>query len=316
MSHHEFDIIEDYFKKHKPKRPEVSLAIGDDAAVMSVDSDHELVITTDTLVCGVHFFEDEEPENVGYQSLAVSLSDLAAMGAEPVSALLALTLPDANETWLTGFSKGFFDCANAYQVQLMGGDTTRGPLTITVQLLGKVPRGKAMKRKGAKPGHKIYVTDQLGEAALVLKAVEDSIPYPVSLYPSLARTQPRVYEGIGLRAVASACIDVSDGLLADLGHILSQSAVGATVYANQIPLPSLTLGLHERELLELALTGGGDYELCFTVSPKNEPELKKIFELSPAQYTCIGEIERGAGLRVFDSMGHEMTFDKMGYQHF
>ncbi|HEY3486500.1 MAG TPA: thiamine-phosphate kinase, partial [Gammaproteobacteria bacterium] len=257
----EFDLIE-YLRRHNPvQRPDVLQGIGDDCARVQVQEGFELAVTTDTLVAGVHFPVETSPHAIGYKSLAVNLSDLAAMGAEPAWVTLALTLPDANMKWLESFAAGFFTLAKQYGVQLIGGDTTQGPLSITVQAQGFIPRGQAITRGGAKPGDYICVTGALGEAGLnLLKHMSgEAAPSAVN---RLNYPEPRIIAGIALRGVASAAIDVSDGLIADLGHILTASKVGARLTLEELPLSeAMRQDQDPAKMFELALTAGDDYEL-------------------------------------------------------
>jgi thiamine-monophosphate kinase len=236
----EFNLIERYFTRPAAAPdPDVILGIGDDAALVRVPTGMELAVATDTLVEGVHFPPQTAPETIGHKALAVNLSDMAAMGAEPRWATLALTLPQADEDWLTAFSSGFLALAAAEGVQLIGGDTTRGPLSITVQILGLLPSGSALRRSGACAGDLVYVTGTLGDAGLALRMLQHahgSAAVAAPLAQRLNQPQPRTQEGLALRGIASAAIDISDGLCADLGHILAASGVGAHINLAALPL--------------------------------------------------------------------------------
>jgi len=236
----EFELIARYFTPQKISRADVIVDIGDDCAILDIPTTSHLAITTDTLVNGVHFPMETAAFDVGYKSLAVNLSDLAAMGATPAWASLALTLPGYDETWLAEFSRGFFDLATRHGVQLMGGDMTRGPLSITVTALGFVPKNQAIQRQGAKPGDLIYVTDTLGDAGLALSFLKNktamAAAHQHTILTRLNRPEPRIDIGIQLRPIASSAIDISDGLAADLGHILKKNRVGAHIYVDQLPL--------------------------------------------------------------------------------
>jgi thiamine-monophosphate kinase len=309
----EFDLISRYFSQAFPKRSDVILGIGDDAALCTIPSNMQLVIAIDTLVEGVHFPLTTRPEDIGYKVLAVNLSDLAAMGATPTWFTLALTCPKTDEIWLTKFSQGLLELAKAAQVSLIGGDTTCGPLTITIQIAGFVPPGCALQRSGAQPGDGIYVTGTLGDAGLGLASVQKRVTLPRRIQEfvesRLNRPTPRLSEGQALRGIASSAIDVSDGLVADLGHILSASAVGAILELDCLPLSS-ALRSHLPWAWHLALSGGDDYELCFTVPRSRE-------NLLPADsFTRIGTIERTPGLRCLDADGHLFMPQKTGYEHF
>lgn len=310
----EFDIIQRFFTHQPCLRKDVNLGIGDDAAIISPPVNHQIVITTDTLVYGVHFPIETSPYDIGFKSLAVNLSDLAAMGATPAWLTLALTLPTADETWLKEFSRGFFALASEYPLQLIGGDLTHGPLTVTVQAQGLIPTGQAIQRSHAKPGDLIYVTHTLGDAALALAVLQHKITIPDDdqkmISTKLNRPIPQLKIGEQLRGMATSAIDISDGLAADLGHILGKSAVGAEVNVDLIPLSNtLRYQITKEEALHFALSGGDDYELCFTI-----PADKK--NLVPAHCTCIGKITDTNKLDLQFSDGKKYHLNKAGYQHF
>ncbi len=232
----EFDLIRDYFTDVGARRTDVDLGVGDDCALLEVPAGQQLAISIDTLAAGTHFLPDCDPESLGHKSLAVGLSDLAAMGAEPAWATLALTLPDHDPGWIAAFSRGFAALAGAHGVSLVGGDTTRGPLSVTVQVHGLVPAGRAIRRSGAAPGDRVYVSGTLGDAGLALRRILSGEPVDPVARARLERPTPRVALGLALRGVASAMIDVSDGLAADLGHILAASGVGAEIDLTALPL--------------------------------------------------------------------------------
>lgn len=314
----EFSLIDFYFKQRTQKREDVLLGIGDDAALLSVPPGKILVTSIDILISGVHFPVNTLASDIGHKSLAVSLSDMAAMGAEPAWVMLALTLPEEDKTWLKGFCQGFFELADQYGLQLVGGDTTRGPLSITTQVMGFVPVGQAVLRSGAKIGDKIFVTGSLGGAGLGLLVAQNKIAVnnknPLN---KLNRPEPRVVMGKALRGVASAMIDISDGLVADLGHILTASSVGALVHLQDIPLDEVlknTMPL--KEAYSLALSAGDDYELCFTVPEAKCEPLREIFAEFSCGYFCIGLIEEEQGIRVLDEVGNPFYVECLGYQHF
>ncbi len=300
----EFELIQQFFSTQSIQRSDVLLGIGDDAALVQPPHNHELVITTDTLISGVHFLENTAAADIGYKALAVNLSDLAAMGATPAWVTLALTLSNADEKWLQEFARGFFSLCAEHQTQLIGGDVTRGHLSITVQAIGFVPAHQAIKRSGAKPTDLIYVTNTLGDAALALAFLQNKIKvsatHQKTILAKLCRPTPQIAIGMALRNIATAAIDISDGLAADLNHILTRSQVGAHVDVDRIPLSTaLTDSMNKPDAISLALQGGDDYELCFTV-----PQNKK--HLVPAHCTCIGEI----------MSGNEYNLPLQGYQHF
>lgn len=309
----EFDIIQSFFNKQIIQRNDVVLGIGDDGAIVKVTPDQEIVITTDTLVEKVHFGTDTPAYDIGYKSLAVNLSDLAAMGATPAWITLALTMPKSNEAWLREFSKGLFELANRFNIQLIGGDLTHGPLAITIQAHGFVPKNQALRREGAKSGDLIYVTHTLGDAALGLlylqqKTIHLEKAAEEYLLTRLNRPEPRVAIGEKLRGIAHAAIDISDGLAADLGHLLKSSRMGAIVYVNEIPLSRvMSESINRDEAIALALNGGDDYELCFTAPPN------QIIELD---CTCIGKITEQSGLILKHRDGTKYTGAIHGYQHF
>jgi len=316
----EFEIIREFFVSQPVRRPDVVMGIGDDAALLSVPDEHELVVTTDLLVAGVHFPETIDPRSVGHKALAVNLSDLAAMGATPAWFTLTLSLPQADSAWLREFTQGMYALARQYDVALVGGDTTRGPLTIGIQAMGFVPRWQALMRSGAKPGDRIYVTGNLGEAALGLLLLQGKLQLPEEyqgpVLTRLNRPMPRVAAGLALRGLASSCIDVSDGLVADLGHILDASGVGARVQLARLPVSMAYDPAFTQVGWEPAIAGGDDYELCFTVPAERENALRMAtaqFGVSCAQ---IGEIESHPGLRLVDAHGSLYTTKTGGYDHF
>lgn len=319
MSLSEFDLIRRYFDRATGARKDVLLGIGDDAALLAVPPGQVLAVSVDTLVAEVHFRADDAPADLGYKCLAVNLSDLAATGAEPVWATLALTLPGVDEAWLAGFAGGFCGLARRFDVQLVGGDLTRGPLAVTVQVHGLVPQDAALTRAGARAGDAVCVTGTLGDAAaaLALEAGQGG-SHRSHLQERLRKPSPRVREGLALRAAASAAIDVSDGLLADLGHILERSKVGATVHADELPLSdSLRRVADPEQARRLALTGGDDYELCFTIGREELPAVQAAFaERGLAPLTCIGTIDADPGLRCLDSGGRPVSTAQPGYRHF
>lgn len=320
MPQSEFDIIDNYFTRQRVKRDDVALGIGDDAAVLSVPQDQQLIVAMDTLVSGVHFPTNTLAEDIGYKALAVNLSDLAAMGAEPAWFTLALTLPNTDSEWLQGFAKGLFILADQYNLQLVGGDTTQGPLTVSIQIAGYVPAGTALMRRGAKVGDSIYVTGTLGDATLGLRCLQrpgEYKPDPEAIN-KLNRPPPRVDIGMAIRDTASACIDISDGLLADLGHILELSQVGASLDRKLLPLSHrMKLLCDEHECnYDMVLAGGDDYELCFCVSPQNEAGLAAIFVDGDVRLTRIGQIEQQTGIRLYNGDELCSVNYQQGFEHF
>jgi thiamine-monophosphate kinase len=317
MAISEFQLIERYFTRQPVRRRETVLGVGDDCALLSVPPGMTLAVTMDTLVEGRHFPETTAPRDVGHKALAVNLSDLAAMGAQPAWATLSLCLPEPDEAWLTGFAEGLFALAARFGVELVGGDTVRGPRVLTLQLHGWVPEGAALTRSGARPGDGVFVTGTLGDAGAGLAIVAGKISCGSAdaqyLRGRLDRPEPRVEAGLALRGVASAAIDVSDGVAADLTHILERSGVGATLWAEALPLSAALARICAPEQARrLALSAGDDYELCFTVPPERIPELSRL----PVACTQIGVIEPVPGLRLVDATGRSLAPGVGGYDHF
>ena len=319
MSGREFEIIRRYFTRQQPQREDVIAGIGDDAALLQVPADTELVVCMDTLVAGVHFPATTTAAAIGHKALAVNLSDLAAMGAIPAWATLSLTLPDDDPVWLENFSQGFFRLADRYNVQLVGGDTTRGPLSVTVQAHGFVPGGGALRRQGAQVGDRIYVTGTLGDAGLALHLGDQADPV---LQQRLDYPEPRIPAGRLLRDVASAAIDISDGLLADLGHLLETDnpgvTLGAAVNIDELPrsVAFTAVTRQQPSFHELPLSAGDDYELCFTVPEKGCIEMEAALLSQSLEFTAIGVIEREPGIRCHQANGDLYRAVTNGYQHF
>ncbi|MEO7066317.1 MAG: thiamine-phosphate kinase [Rhodanobacter sp.] len=320
----EFDLIELIRQRTLQSRDDVRLGIGDDGAVLAVPAGQELVVAIDTMVEGVHFLPDTDAADLGWKSLAVNLSDLAAMGASPAWALLALTLPRADSAFIEGFVDGFMQLAQPYRLALVGGDTTSGPLCITVAVHGFIPPGQALTRSGARVGDAVLVTGTLGDAVAGLDALRNP-PHDEGrraelrqlLLNRLTRPTPRLAAGMALRGQASACIDISDGLLADLGHICSASGVGAELEAARLPRSSALLELHsEEESLEFALSGGDNYELCFTVPAQRLDQVQSDLSRLGCGVTRIGRIVEGSGVRVRAENGDWMTTKSQGWDHF
>lgn len=302
----EFSIIEQYFTR--PFTQQDDIGIGDDSAILTPPTNQQLVICTDTLVAGRHFPLETSAHAVGWKSVAVNLSDIAAMGAKPHSILLALSLPNIDHDWLQGFSQGLFDCCDRFGVALIGGDTTQSPhLTITVTALGYIESGQAICRSGAHIGDYIVVSGQVGDAAYGLQhlggALQSRLDYPT----------PRCELGQTLKGLASSMIDVSDGLAQDLGHILKASNVGAKIFLDQLPLDTALQALPNQQKWQYALAGGDDYELCFTISPQNYEKL--LQQQLNVNITMIGLITQATDL-IFehDDQNHLVQFH--GYQHF
>ena len=320
MSGSEFDIIRRYFTRQQPRRGDVIAGIGDDAALLQVPAGSELAVCMDTLVAGVHFPESTTAAAIGHKALAVNLSDLAAMGATPAWATLSLTLPDSASGWLDSFSKAFFCLADRYGVQLVGGDITRGPLSVTVQAHGLVPGGRALRRQGAQPGDHLYVTGTLGDAGLALRTGDDVAD---ALQQRLDYPEPRIAAGLLLRDYASAAIDISDGLLADLGHLLAAAGPGASINIDQLPRSiAFTEAIQqlgdERQAWfhELPLSAGDDYELCFSVPEPACKPMETALSNQSIACTAIGVIEQEPGIRCHRTNGEVYQAAAEGYQHF
>ncbi len=306
----EFSLIQHYFTQQRITNPSTCLGIGDDCALLSIPDGFELAVTTDTMVENVHFFAGADPELLGHKLLAVNLSDLAAMGAKPMSVTLALTLPKVDENWLSAFARGFLTLAERHTVDLIGGDTTSGPLTLTVQAMGLVPKGRALLRSKARPGDFIYMTGGLGDAGLGLKIKQGyDCANPEVALTRFNRPEPQVEAGQGLIGIANACIDLSDGLAGDLGHILKQSRVGACLDWDALPLSDAVRSyIAETGDWAMPLSSGDDYELCFTVSPEHVDKLT----VAAAR---IGVIESEPGLRLNKS-GTTQPLEVKGFEHF
>ncbi|WP_082806144.1 thiamine-phosphate kinase [Marichromatium gracile] len=310
----EFALIGAHFAGLGAAREDVLLGVGDDCALLRVPPGQSLAVSLDTLVAGVHFFPDCDPHALGHKTLAVSLSDLAAMGAEPAWATLALTLPASDPAWLAAFAAGLGELARAHGVRLVGGDTTRGPLTITLQLQGLVPPEAALRRDGACAGDRIWVSGTLGDAALALAELQAGRDPDAALRARLERPTPRVALGRGLRGIASAAIDLSDGLVADLGHVLAASGVGAELRLGALPLGEAVAA---RADWSLALAGGDDYELCFCAPPGRDGEILALGQRLGCRLTPIGTI-RGDDdtLRCLLPDGTVLNPTRRGYDHF
>ena len=321
MSISEFSIINEFFTGKQSFRDDVVVGIGDDAAITTIPPDCQLVTTVDTLVDGIHFDDKTSAFDLGFKSVAVNLSDLAAMGAEPVWATLVMSLPAPDTKWLSEFSEGLFTVLNQYQVQLVGGDTSKGPLTITLQLHGLIPQGKALLRNAAKPGDKIYVTGTLGDAGLGLMVKQGklklSVAHEQAVLKKLNQPIPRVEQGIALRGIANAAIDISDGLLGDLQHILQASQVGAKLYVDQLPLSIAMKSLDQSdESYTLPLNAGEDYELCFTVPESTLSALTDVFRNDQCSLSLVGEITADPGIVCINADEEELDIDSHSYNHF
>jgi thiamine-monophosphate kinase len=327
----EFDLIEHYFKAPaRAMRPNetVALGIGDDCALLQPSAGMQLAISSDMLVEGRHFFADVDPFTLGHKALAVNLSDLAACGAKPLAFTLALALPKADATWLEPFSRGLLELAAEHNCHLIGGDTTQGPLNICITVFGEVPKNKALLRAGAKAGDDIYVSGTLGDARLALEALRGKVTLPADDFAAakarLETPTPRVALGMALRGIASSAIDVSDGLLGDLTHVLKQSGVGAlidtSIAINLIANNSInTLGIYpltSQKQLEYVLAGGDDYELAFTAPVAMRSAVQAASKASATKVTRIGRVVAEMGLRLVDASGQRVVHDFGSWDHF
>jgi len=316
----EFELIKKYFTEQAVNRKDVCLGIGDDCALIAPSERQNIAVTTDTLVCGVHFPKNTSARAIGHKAIAVNLSDLAAMGAEPTWVSIAITLPEVDEVWVGEFCAGVFELCEYYNVQLIGGDTTQGPLSITVTAQGLLPFDKHVSRSGAKAGDWLYVTGDIGDAALALKHIlgECTIEkiHQAKLQEKLDFPKPRVLAGQALREYASAAIDLSDGLIADLGHICRASNVGANIVLENLPLSfELIDSLGLEQATELALAGGDDYELLFTVSEDNKVGMETALSHLGISVTCIGQLN-GSDKITTTLNSKPAEINSQGFEHF
>lgn len=322
----EFDLIRQYFT-HRTRH--TLLGVGDDAALIRVRRGHVLAISADMLVEGTHFFAGADPEALGHKTLAVNLSDLAAMGATPRWATLALALPKADARWLAAFSRGFMRLARAHGVDLIGGDTTRGPLNLCVQIMGEVPAHKALQRDGARAGDEVWVSGTLGDAALAVAARRKKIRLtPLQLAAASRRLDlptPRVMLGLALRGIAHSAIDISDGLLSDLGHLCERSHVAAAIELDALPRSRLMRAVAAHIMMpgvaqDALLSGGDDYELCFTASPRQHTAVLRVAARARVPVTRIGRIVKApagaVGVAVMDRDGLPLRVTQRGFDHF
>ncbi len=322
MAFGEFDLIDSYFTHRQHQRNDVVLGIGDDGAVLKCPERSELVVVTDTMVAGIHFDQHTPARAIGHKIVAVNLSDLAAMGAEPAWISLALTIPDIDHEWLGSFAQGLRDICAYYGCQLIGGDTTQGPLTITVTAHGWLPQGTAIRRDGAKPGDWLYVSGTVGDAGLALAAQQKRLKLTDEHFlrarERLYMPSPQVALGQSLRGIASSAIDISDGLLADLQHVLKASQVGARISLQELPLSlALTESVDQQQAIALALGSGDDYELCFTVPESRRGVLDTLLARSASKPTCIGRITSEPGKLKLELDGEPWQLTHApGYQHF
>ncbi|MGJ8680867.1 thiamine-phosphate kinase [Paraglaciecola sp.] len=323
----EFNLIDHFFKTKSGQRKDVIIGIGDDAAVTHIPQGQALVTTTDTLLSGVHFLPNASPHAIAQKAVAVNLSDLAAMGAEPAWISLSLSTPEVDEDWLTEFSRGLQDQIEYYSIQLIGGDTVQGPLAITITAQGFVPYDQAITRSGAKPGDLVYVTGTLGDAGLGLAIAKNEIEQATKesltqinhdfLLKRLHYPTPRLLTGTQLRRIANACIDLSDGLISDIQHILNMSSCGATLNLENLPIsPALANSVDQETAIKYALSAGDDYELLFTVSEEQKGNLETTLASANIQVTCIGYLNGNVGNLELKLKEQPYQADIKGYQHF
>ncbi|MEO8938687.1 MAG: thiamine-phosphate kinase [Burkholderiaceae bacterium] len=320
----EFELIARYFDRPSAvSDAQTRLGIGDDCALLAPTAGHVLAVSTDMLVAGRHFFDDVDPASLGWKTLAVNLSDLAAMGARPLGFTLAVALPAIDERWLEGFSDGLFDCATTFACPLVGGDTTRGPLNLCVTVFGEVVEGRALRRGAAQVGDDVWVSGTLGGAALGLRRALErrdgrhGLPIDDPLQVALERPTPRIALGLALASIAHAAIDVSDGLAQDLGHVLRASGCAARLAIDDIPVAGALMDCDVDDRRRLAVTGGDDYELCFTAAPSRRDDVARAADASMTRVTRIGTITAGDGLTLLDAEGADWRPAALtGFDHF
>ncbi|WPB57263.1 thiamine-phosphate kinase [Xylophilus sp. GOD-11R] len=315
----EFDLILRYFQRPARRSP---LGVGDDCALLAPAPGQQLAVSSDMLVEGRHFLSTVAPERLGHKALAVNLSDLAACGARPLAFTLALSLPSADEAWLAGFSKGLFALAEAHDCELVGGDTTRGPLNICITVFGEVPAGQALLRTGARAGDDLWVSGTLGDARLALEVFRGTLALPADVFAAardrMEKPDPRVALGQALRGIATSAVDLSDGLIGDLGHVLRASGVGTTI-ESAAALPLLAAGAKacgDEWALTCVLAGGDDYELAFTAPPALRAQVEAAGRQSDTRVTRIGRIDAEAGLRVVTADGSALHGRFAAFDHF
>jgi len=316
----EFELIRRYFTEQVVKRKDVHLGIGDDCAIVTPGERQQIAVTTDTLVAGVHFPLDTSARAIGHKSVAVNLSDLAAMGAEPSWISLAITLPEIDTNWVDEFCAGVFELCEFYNVQLIGGDTTQGPLSITITAQGLIPLNKHISRSGAKAGDWLYVTGEIGGAALALQHIQGKVKvtsqYQEEIQKRLDFPKARVLAGQALREYATAAIDLSDGLLADLGHICNASGVGANIVLDNLPISSaLCAALTSENAYDIALQGGDDYELLFSVAEDNRVGMETALANTGNKISCIGQLNGSE--KITTTLNNQpINIQVQSYQHF
>ena len=313
----EFDLIDKYFTRAVKR---VALGVGDDCALLAPAPGMQLAVSSDMLVEGRHFLSTVDPQRLGHKALAVNLSDLAACGAKPLAFTLALAMPRADETFLDGFSRGLLALADAHGCELIGGDTTQGPLNICITVFGEVPIGAALLRSGARAGDDIYASGTLGDARLALEAIRGKVALEGHAFDAvriaMEQPQPRVALGLALRGIASSAIDVSDGLLGDLTHILRRSGVGASIEIDAVPRSAVLREQAPAWQRDCTLAGGDDYELVFTAAPEHARRVADAARQAQVSVTRIGRIEAAAGLRLVDAAARELANTFESFDHF
>ena len=321
MASSEFELIKKYFQNLTDDDSSVQCGIGDDAAVIQIPPDMEVVLSIDTLLEETHFPKDTAPSDIAYKVLAINLSDMAAMGALPKWVLLSISLPESDDVWLEQFSAGFLELAKQHSVSLIGGDMSKGPLSITVQIQGLVPTAKALRRDGAQQDDLIYVSGTLGDAGVGLDIIQKNLmvadEHEMFFLNSLNRPEISIEAGLHLRDIASSAIDISDGLISDLGHIIEASHVGVELKMENIPLSeAMQQCINKQDAWNYALISGDDYKLCFTASAEKHDRIIDAFKDINVPVNCIGKITEVSKLICLDSDGTDLDFSSSGYHHF
>ncbi|MFZ6689240.1 thiamine-phosphate kinase [Undibacterium sp. SXout11W] len=316
----EFDLIKRYFARHTKPDEHLALGVGDDCALLNVTPGMQMAISSDMLVSGRHFFPDADPTMLGHKCLAVNLSDLAAMGAKPIGFTLAFSLPEANPAWLEKFSQGLFALADQHQCRLIGGDTTKGPLNICITIFGELPPSAALRRDAAKVGDDIWVSGNLGDARLALagywRELELNPTEQLQAATRMHQPTPRIALGIALRGIAHAALDISDGLVGDLGHILASSHVGASLAIDAMPAGPILQHFPQALRRQFTLSGGDDYELCFTAPAERRAEVVAAAASANTMVTRVGRIDAEPGLRFLDQHANPVSLSLQSFDHF
>lgn len=317
----EFELINTYFASLTPPPPQLILGIGDDAAVWRPSPNKDLLLTVDTLHVGRHFLPDCPPSSVAHKAVAVNLSDIAAMGGKPRGYLLSLSMPKADERWLADFSQGLEAISKTYDVVLMGGDTTQGPLSVSITMMGEIEEGKALRRRGASVGEDIYVSGTLGLASFGLMVLREHRYFPEAIYDEIAKAYreptPQVALGQALVGLATSCIDISDGLAADLKHILTESQVGGSLMVDDLPTSKIVQEYADPEpALFCTTSGGDDYQLIFTAAPDDRQKIAALSEQLQVPLTRVGQITPGRELICRNKQGETVDLGRFGWEHF